>query len=476
MISIKRSVFYSLIIIISISILSISILWFIDKNNDQIKKVKSLSTKEQIHQKQYLKKEVEQTIQKIELLLNFQSGENQDSLKNKFLDIIAKERLKYNGYFFINTIKGEALIFDGQRVQQHKDISELTDPNGLRLFDIQKEAYYLTDGKYINYLFKRIDNNLPEPKISFVKGYHNWGWIIGAGIYKNEPTLKISEIEKQYNRSFKKELLWIIIITLLLITISYFIVRHIDYRLNWQIGIINNFLKNAAKTGYLIQTQEIQFEELKYIADSINKMITEKENLTKKILEKDQNIKSIFKAADNIAFTITNLDGEKSKVLEFSPGAEKIFGYKQEDIINKKISVIHRPEDMPNYIKMQELIRDGLLGFNEETILIRKNKEHFAALYNIHPLFRGKEVIGIIGVTVDISKRKKMETELKNLKNNLEKTVIERTQEIITKNNELIEINNNLEHYNNLFIGREFRINELKIKIKDLEQADSRKK
>ncbi|NQU87389.1 MAG: hypothetical protein HQ541_16670, partial [Mariniphaga sp.] len=82
---------------------------------------------------------------------------------------------------------------------------------------------------------------------------------------------------------------------------------------------------------------------------------------------------------------------------------------------------------------------------------------------------------GTIAVVIDISKRKNAEKELEKLKKSLEIKVKERTKEIIEKNEELTEKNEELEHYNNLFVGREFRINELKIKIEELEKAIERK-
>jgi hypothetical protein len=67
--------------------------------------------------------------------------------------------------------------------------------------------------------------------------------------------------------------------------------------------------------------------------------------------------------------------------------------------------------------------------------------------------------------------------ELLSIKNNLEELVKKRTSEIEEKTNLLLESNNilkqknqEMENYNRLFVGREFRIKELKDKIKELEE------
>jgi PAS domain S-box-containing protein len=68
-----------------------------------------------------------------------------------------------------------------------------------------------------------------------------------------------------------------------------------------------------------------------------------------------------------------------------------------------------------------------------------------------------------VGVHVDITERKIVEEELENHRKNLEDIVKKRTSELEQKNMEL-------ERYNKIFEGREFRIKELKDKIKMLEE------
>ena len=70
-----------------------------------------------------------------------------------------------------------------------------------------------------------------------------------------------------------------------------------------------------------------------------------------------------------------------------------------------------------------------------------------------------------IGFVKDITERKEAEDELSNYRNNLEELVRERTKELEEKNEKL-------EKFNKLFVEREFRIKELKDRIKEFEKGD----
>ena len=37
------------------------------------------------------------------------------------------------------------------------------------------------------------DSDKPVPKISFVKGYQPWGWIIGSGVYVDDIDEKVKK-------------------------------------------------------------------------------------------------------------------------------------------------------------------------------------------------------------------------------------------------------------------------------------------
>ena len=92
---------------------------------------------------------------------------------------------------------------------------------------------------------------------------------------------------------------------------------------------------------------------------------------------------------------------------------------------------------------------DGTLGYFNVNIRIKKDANG--------------NTLKAYGVNQDITDRKNAEEELHKYKSHLEELVKERTKEIEGQNEELAR-------YNKLFEGREFRIHELKEKVRELEE------
>lgn len=80
----------------------------------------------------------------------------------------------------------------------------------------------------------------------------------------------------------------------------------------------------------------------------------------------------------------------------------------------------------------------------------------------LSPITREGKVVSVVSSANDVTERKQIEEELKKHRQNLEELIKERTRELGKKNVEL-------ERFNKLFINREFRIKELKKKLRKYE-------
>ena len=74
-----------------------------------------------------------------------------------------------------------------------QDISNYTDPNGKRLFVEFVRVVKAHGAGYVDYEWQwKDDPNRIVPKISYVKGFEPWGWIVGTGAYVSDIDAELS--------------------------------------------------------------------------------------------------------------------------------------------------------------------------------------------------------------------------------------------------------------------------------------------
>lgn len=144
--------------------------------------------------------------------------------------------------------------------------------------------------------------------------------------------------------------------------------------------------------------------------------VTEQYRKDDQLRRSEENLRAIFDAAKNVAFIITDVDVKSGKILEFSPGAETIFGYSLQEAIGMPAAVLHLAQDVEKFPAVREEMATNRPGFNGESILVRKSGETFPALFTTYPvLAEDGAMVAVIGVAIDISKQKEAEEEIRKL-------------------------------------------------------------
>ncbi|MBF4693554.1 methyl-accepting chemotaxis protein [Fusibacter ferrireducens] len=102
--------------------------------------------------------------------------------------LTAIENMRYDEveYFWVNDLNNTMLMHPIKTELNHTDISGIQDPDGKYLFQ-EMVAVAKTDGEgVVRYQWPKPGVDVPQPKISFVKQYTQWGWIVGTGIYVDD--------------------------------------------------------------------------------------------------------------------------------------------------------------------------------------------------------------------------------------------------------------------------------------------------
>lgn len=117
--------------------------------------------------------------------------------KQQAVEALATLRYEQKDYFWINDMTPSMVMhpfkpsLNGQRLDSFKD------PNGTALFVEMANTVRQQGEGFVDYYWEKPGFSTPVEKISFVKGFAPWGWIVGSGIYVDDVSaLFYSEIRQ----------------------------------------------------------------------------------------------------------------------------------------------------------------------------------------------------------------------------------------------------------------------------------------
>ncbi|WP_434617903.1 bacteriohemerythrin [Azospirillum sp. B2RO_4] len=98
---------------------------------------------------------------------------------------IALKALRHDGdeYFFITDLAPRMIMHPIKPELDGTDVSRNADPNGKLLFQEFVRVVKADGAGFVDYLWPKPGSAQPVAKLSYVKGFAPWGWLIGSGIY-----------------------------------------------------------------------------------------------------------------------------------------------------------------------------------------------------------------------------------------------------------------------------------------------------
>ena len=151
-------------------------------------------------------------------------------------------------YFWINDTHPILIMHPYRQDLVGQDISDFKDPNGKRLFVECVKVVQSQGAGYVDYQWQwKDDPQRIVPKISYVKGFKPWEWIIGTGIYVEDVREEIAAITRK--------LTWVCLgIAILIVGLSSYII--------WQNLQSERRRSEAEKQSKLHQEQLFQADKM----------------------------------------------------------------------------------------------------------------------------------------------------------------------------------------------------------------------
>ena len=272
-------------------------------------------------------------------------------------------------YFWINDLVPKMVMHPYRRDLDGTDISGFVDLNGKQLFCEFVKTVKYNDQGFVDYMWQwKDDPSKIVPKLSFVKEFKPWGWIVGTGIY-------IEDVQAEIAREINKLLGFSVVLFIFVLGLSLFVI---------------------------LQTYQMESNRSK---------------AEKSLLESHDEYKSLV---ENIDLGIFNLSYPDEKLIKVNSAFAKMFGFdSKKQIFNFKLSDLYYDARQKEMF-FNSALKNPLIK-NMECVFKRKDGTVFDGVINAKAKYNDNdELIRINGVIEDISERKKMEDERHRLMKTIE--------------------------------------------------------
>ena len=229
-------------------------------------------------------------------------------------------------YFWINDLQPVMIMHPYRTDLVGKNLSDFTDPQGFHLFNEFVRLATLQGEGFVDYYWQKRDEvDRVVHKLSYIKIYEPWGWIIGTGVYIEDVETELADVRFNLFIGFLVALLIIVII-------SYFSIR--------------------------------------------NSIKIEKENNRKgmEIIKSREKYRNLAELLPEIIFECD----EKGHLTFANKNAMKAYGYDMRDFVkgmNVIASVLPRERDRFLHL-MKRTLKGEIIG-NKEFTAVRKDKTTF---------------------------------------------------------------------------------------------------
>ncbi|MGM0952399.1 MAG: methyl-accepting chemotaxis protein [Pseudomonadota bacterium] len=226
-----------------------------------------------------------------------------------------------NDYFFVVDGQSRMQVHGGDPAQVGRNLSDFRTEDGRLLF--QDMAAMLDNNQArqeFSYLWPKAGSSKPQPKLTIVKSFEPWGWVIGTGVYMDD-----------LNSAFMTDVIRMAIVTivafLILIALSLLISRSITSPLD----IISKAMTRVASGDLKVRTNLNSKDELGQVGSRIDETLEIFHDLVQQIATSATQVsgsaEDLARSADE---TSTALDAQAQEAEQLSTAMSEMAASVQE--------------------------------------------------------------------------------------------------------------------------------------------------
>jgi methyl-accepting chemotaxis protein len=140
--------------------------------------------------------------------------------------IIKQLRYRDNDYFWINDLEPKMVMHPNFPDLDGKNLANDVDPTGKHLFVEMVNIVKERGEGFVNYMWPKPGTTQAVAKLSYVKLFKPWGWIIGSGIY-------VDDVQEEITRLKWNIIVATLISVFIVLIFAYFVAHKISELWKW---------------------------------------------------------------------------------------------------------------------------------------------------------------------------------------------------------------------------------------------------
>ncbi len=181
---------------------------------------------------------------------------------------ISDMRFAEGEYLWINDDQGVMVMHPIKPALNGKNTSGLKDPSGKLFFQAMLDVVAKDGAGFVDYMWPKPGHEEPVAKISYVKGYPAWNWIVGSGVY-------VDDVEAAFYDAAEGTAVMALVVLLLVVGVSVIFATNLTRPLRSLVDSIRRISEGDADLtiGFQSRADEVGIiaRRLELLRDEVNK-------------------------------------------------------------------------------------------------------------------------------------------------------------------------------------------------------------
>lgn len=192
----------------------------------------------------------------------------------------------------------------------------------------------------VDYLWPKPGEKDDQPKLSFVKYFKKYGWVLGSGFYIDDIQKEIIAREEQIREKMKRSFIEKIIISIVLLGISWMVIQFLTNTvINKPLNNANEVMKAIADGNLTIDLRIDREDEVGKMLNIQKQMLTKLKEVLSYVLQASENLANVSQEMSSNAQTLSQgASGQASAAEQVAAAMEQMVANINQNTDNAKIS------------------------------------------------------------------------------------------------------------------------------------------